>query len=143
MQFELLPVEDGDEDIYDMFTITSPMRWTPRKYKDKSFDGYFYDPTDATEEPQGYPALVNHLSQEIEPSDIEQQTVDNVVAELASAPLVDTQVLAAASWHRAIHEASDRKHLSAYFAHRPVAVIRGTLSETTRVAKLISKAPLG
>src|SRR5687768_5098195 len=51
MGFELLPVEDGDEDIYDMFTITSPMRWTPRKYKDESFDGYFYDPTNVTEEP--------------------------------------------------------------------------------------------
>src|SRR5688500_12097739 len=143
MQFELLPVEDGDEDIYDMFTITSPLRWTPRKYKDESFDGYFYDPTDATEEPQGYPALVNHFSYEIEPSDIEQKTVDNVVSELASAPLVETQVLATTSWHRVIHEEIDPMHLRPYFGHRPVSVIRRTLRKTTQMAKMIFKAPLG
>src|SRR5687768_2553687 len=135
--FELLPVENGDEDIYDMFTITSPLRWTPRKYKDESFDRYFYDPTDATEEPQGYPALVSHLSQEIEPSEIDQKTVENVVFEFASAPLVETQVLATTSWHRVIHEEIDPMHLRPYFGHRPVSVIRRTLRKTIQMAKMV------
>jgi hypothetical protein len=54
MGFELLPYEEGDEDRYDVNTITSPLRWTPRKFKDEPFDGYFYDPTDVEDEAQGY-----------------------------------------------------------------------------------------
>ena len=30
--FELLPFEEGDEDRYDVLTITGPLRWTPRKF---------------------------------------------------------------------------------------------------------------
>ena len=30
--FEILPIEDGDETRYDVFTITSPLRWTPHKF---------------------------------------------------------------------------------------------------------------
>jgi hypothetical protein len=36
MGFEILPVEDGDEDKYDVITITSPEQWKPRRYKDSS-----------------------------------------------------------------------------------------------------------
>ena len=32
MGFQLLPIEPGDEDIYDVFTITSPLKWTPHKF---------------------------------------------------------------------------------------------------------------
>src|SRR5688572_19982130 len=114
MSFELLPVEDGDEDIYDIFTITSPLRWTPRKFKDESFDGYFYDPTDFDGEAQGYPALVNHMSKAIEPSEIDNRIVEIVVSELASAPLVETHVLATSSWHKVIHEEIDSMYLRLY-----------------------------
>ena len=34
MGFELLPIEDGDEDRYDIFTITSPAKWIPKNFLD-------------------------------------------------------------------------------------------------------------
>ena len=104
MGLELLPFEEGDEDRYDVLTITSPLRYTPRKFKDEAFDEYFYDPTDVEEEAQGYPALVNHLSQEIAPSKVANKTVESVVSVISSAPLIETQVLATTSWHRVIME---------------------------------------
>ena len=142
MGFELLPVEDGDEDIYDIFTITSPLRWTPRKFKDESFDGYFYDPTDVDGEAQGYPALVNHLSKAIEPSEIDKRKAENVVSELASAPMVETHVLATSSWHRVIHEEIDPMYLRPYLGNRPVSVVKDTLRKTTQMAKMIIKTPM-
>src|SRR5687768_2223502 len=118
MGFELLPVEDGDEDIYDMFSITSPLRWTPMKFKDESFDEYYYDPTDVDTEAQGYLALVNHLFNAIEPSENDNKIVENVVYELSSAPLIETHVLATSSWHRVIHEEIDPMYLRPYLGNR-------------------------
>ena len=37
MGFEILPLEPGDEDIYDIITITNPERWHPHKFQ---FDTY-------------------------------------------------------------------------------------------------------
>src|SRR5687768_6357312 len=142
MGFELLLVEDGDEDIYDIFTITSPLRWTPRKFKDESFDGYFYDPTDVDGEAQGYLALVTHLSKAIEPSEIDNRKVENVVSEFASAPMVETHVLATSSWHRVIHEEIDPMYLRPYLGNRPVSVVKDTLRKTTQMAKMIIKTPM-
>ena len=34
MGFEILPIMEGDEEIYDVITITSPEQWRPRIYKD-------------------------------------------------------------------------------------------------------------
>jgi hypothetical protein len=49
MGFELLPFEEGDEDKYDVITITSPNRWTPRTFTQESpTKPYFYDPSDET-----------------------------------------------------------------------------------------------
>src|SRR5687768_18524090 len=31
MGFEILPIEDGDEEIFEIFTITVPVRWTPQR----------------------------------------------------------------------------------------------------------------
>src|SRR5687768_68384 len=59
------------------------------------------------EKAQGYPALVNHLSNAIKSSEIDNRIVGNVVSELSSAPLIETHVLATSSWHRVIHEEID------------------------------------
>ncbi|HYX14539.1 MAG TPA: hypothetical protein VE944_09245, partial [Nostoc sp.] len=142
MGFELLPVEDGDEDKFDVITITSPLRWTPRKFKDEPFDGYFYDPTDVHEEAQGYPALVNHLSQEIAPGDIDLKVVEKVVSEISSAPMIETQVLATTSWHRVIHEEIDPMYIRPFLGYRPVSVVKATLEKTTQMAKMIIRTPM-
>lgn len=47
MGFELLPIEDGDENRYDVFTITSPGRWTYQKSANEiPSEPAFYDPND-------------------------------------------------------------------------------------------------
>src|SRR5687768_8767920 len=38
MGFEILPIEDGDEEIFEIFTITTPVRWTPQRFAQDSFD---------------------------------------------------------------------------------------------------------
>ena len=62
MGFELLPIEPGDEEIYEMFTITSPLRWTPQKFATKNHDPCYYDPSDAVANITGYPAVLNHIN---------------------------------------------------------------------------------
>ena len=37
MGFEILPIEEGDEEKYDIFTITSPERWYPHKFQSLSY----------------------------------------------------------------------------------------------------------
>ena len=91
----------------------------------------------------GYPALVNHSSQDIAPSEINDKIVENVVSENSSAILIETQVLATTSWHRVVHEDIDPMHLRPYLGWRPASVFRRTLRKTTQVAKMIFKAPLG
>ena len=62
MGFELLPIEDGDEEIYEMFTITSPLKWTPHKFAKQSDDPCSNDPFNAITNVTGYPAVLNHLA---------------------------------------------------------------------------------
>ena len=37
MGFEILPMEDGDEDKYETFTITSPEKWNPHKFQNATY----------------------------------------------------------------------------------------------------------
>ena len=62
MGFQLLPVEPGDEDIYEVFTITSPLKWTPHKFLLNKEDKSYYDPTDSMVNITDYPAVLNHTS---------------------------------------------------------------------------------
>ena len=65
MGFEILPIEPGDEDTYDVITITSPERWKPHTFiKLISDDVNPYDPSDSdpTLEASDYPAVLNHLA---------------------------------------------------------------------------------
>jgi hypothetical protein len=68
MGFELLPIEEGNENKYNVITITSPSRWTPQKFvSEASNKPYFYDPTDAiSNEELEYPAFANHAAQELD-----------------------------------------------------------------------------
>ena len=63
MGFEILAVEPGDEDKYEVITITSPTKWVPHTFvKLISDDLYTYDPSnnDSTLEISDYPAALNH-----------------------------------------------------------------------------------
>ncbi len=62
MGFEILPIEDGDENIYDVITITSPNRWIPHKFMHES-------PEEKDDE-----YVVNHTSHEN--SSIELKVLD-------------------------------------------------------------------
>ena len=37
MGFEILPIEKGDEDKYDIITITNPERWNPHKFQNATY----------------------------------------------------------------------------------------------------------
>jgi hypothetical protein len=65
MGFEILPVEPGDEDKYEVITITSPTRWATHAFvKLNNDDLYTYNPSDndSTLEVSDYPAALNHLA---------------------------------------------------------------------------------
>ena len=65
MGFELLPIEDGDENKYDVITITNPSKWTPQTFVGEPFQEQMcYDPSDEIPvETKGHLALVNHAPQ--------------------------------------------------------------------------------
>src|SRR6476660_8634864 len=65
MGFEILPIEQGDEELYDVITITSPERWRPHTFVKLMSDVlYPYDPSDndPTLKASDYPAVFNHLA---------------------------------------------------------------------------------
>ena len=68
MGFEILPVESGDEEIYNIITVTSPERWTPHKFLAASNVQFPYDPSDLDAEVSNYSASLNHLSKSSEDS---------------------------------------------------------------------------
>ena len=141
MGFQMLPIEEGDEQRYDVFTITNPIRWTPRKFKDELlFDGYFYDPTDIDNDVQGYPALINHTTQlnhvKMETTKCNEPDYDK------PEPLIESHIYASSLWHRVIHQDIDPMHLRPYLGWRPVKVIKKTLNKTTQMARMITRAPM-
>ena len=95
MGFQLLPVEDGDEQKYDVFTITSPAKWRPRNFvKETTNDNFFYDPADASNDIPDYPAMVNHTIKDI----TAPETNDILSLDVPTSPLIDSQVLATTTW---------------------------------------------
>ena len=104
MGFQLLPVEDGDEQKYDVFTITSPAEWRPHNFvKETTSDNYFYDPADASNDIPNYPALVNHIIKDITAPETNYISILSVPTN----PFIDIQVLATTTWHRVIHHNID------------------------------------
>ena len=135
MAFELLPIEDGDENKYDVITITSPGKWTPQKFvAEPPQEPLFYDPSDASPmETEGYPAFANHTSQEdiSKDSETDKDLVDPYQ------PMCETQVLATTRWHKAIRQEIDPERLRSYLGWRPVQVVEKTLQRTTQLARMI------
>lgn len=142
MGFKLLPIDQDDEDIYDIIPINSPTRWTPSKYLNhKDLNAYPYDPSDHThvEEEGSYPNQVNHLSnihQDIDEKNFNFNTMDPEL------PLVNTQVLATIRWHRVIYEDIDPRHLRQFLGWRPTQVVTATLRRTTQLARMIIRHPM-
>ena len=102
MGFELLPIEDGDEDKYDVITITSPSRWTSYKFVGEvSPEPVFYDPTDADlGETEGYPAFVNHTTHD----DPNPEVEDKIGIVDPYGLIIETHVYATYHWKKAIHQ---------------------------------------
>ena len=147
MGFEILPVEPGDEEIYDIITITSPERWRPHKFLTVSNDKYPYDPSDLdpTAEVNDYPAILNHLSKTNEDSgedkldsgeDVKFCTLNSVQ------PIMDTQICAISTWHRVIYQNIDPTLLRPYLSYRPLDIVKKTLEKTTQMARIIIRHPM-
>ena len=62
MGFEILPVKSGNEEIYDIITITSPEKQTPHRSLAADNNPFPYDPSDLDAEVSIYPASLNRLS---------------------------------------------------------------------------------
>src|SRR5688500_5142586 len=125
MGFKILPIEEDDEDRYDIITITSPERWTPFNFLTLTESpGYFFDPSDEPNEDDDPLTSVNHMAQgnpfeELE--DVSFYPLDK------SMPLVDTQILATATWHKVIYKENDPKQLRPYLGWRPTEIVKKTL----------------
>ena len=141
MGFELLPIEEGDENKYDVITITSPSRCTPQKFvSEVSNNPYYYDPTDATTEDSEYPAFVNHAAQTLEeqsPNDIGDISISDPYQ-----PLLKTQAYVTTAWHRVLHHEIDPKDLRPYLGWRPTQDVKKTLKKTTQLAMMVIRYPL-
>jgi hypothetical protein len=91
MGFQILPLEPGDEDKYDIITITSPARWKPYKFlQHPDTSNHFDDPTDTLDINLNYPAIVNHIHVS-QTMNITLSTMDS------SQPMIDTKILATAT----------------------------------------------
>src|SRR5688500_2355985 len=104
MGFEILPIEDGDEEIFEIFTITAPVRWTPQRF--------LHDPSETTpfevaEVPTATYSVHTdapfELEQQEEPKPQEQPPTFALLEfdiVKAATPLMETQVYATSTWHR-------------------------------------------
>ena len=138
MGFEILPIEKGDIDKYNIITITAPERWIPQRFaKPIEHQPTFYDPTDET---NAYPAMVAHL--QIPHEEMVDATDHTLSTMQDDQPLLDTHVLATASWHKVIYQDIDPRSLRPYLGWRPLKVVKKTLERTTQMAKMIIRHPM-
>ena len=153
MGFEILPIEPDDEERFDIFPITSPEKWRPSKF----INGY-YDPSDSIvatvtdDDDEGYPALLNHTSQmdindpsdpNVDQNDLSDPNYDhdrhNDRFDMTSMtqPIIESHILATATYHRATHKDIPPSLLRPYLGYRPESVVKKTLERTTQMARLI------
>jgi hypothetical protein len=146
--FEILPIEPGDEDTYDIITITSPEKWKPSRfvtYYNDDAEMYTYDPSDLDPNIDGndYPSSINHLSTISEESGEPGSGEVIVLFTLdTSLPISDTQICATSTWHRVIYQNIDPRSLRPYLSYRPLEIVKSTLERTTQMAKMIIRHPL-
>ena len=137
MGLELLPIEEGDEDKYDIITITSPGKWNPQKFLGEvPQEPASYEPTD--EEFKLSEVLANHTSSE------NPECIDDSMVKLVDpyTPMMETQVLAASAYRRSVHQSLDPAKLQPYLGWRPVKVVKETLRKTTQLARMVIRYPL-
>ena len=137
MGFELLPIEEGDEDKYDIITIISPGKWNPQKFLGEiPQEPAPYEPTD--EEIRLSEVLANHTSSE------DSECIDDSMIKLVDpyTPMMETQVLAASAYRRSVHDQLDPEKLRPYLGRRPVKVVKETLKKTTQLARMVIRYPL-
>lgn len=144
MGFEILPVEPGDEDKYEVITITSPTKWAPHafvKLNNDDLDTYNPSENDSTLEVSDYPAALNHLNH-VDQDSGETSGEEEIKILDESIPILDTQICATATWHRAITKEIDPQLLRPYLGYRPLIVIKKTLQKTTQMAKMTIRHPM-
>ena len=138
-----MPVEPGDEDKYETITITSPTKWIPHNFvKLNNEDLYTNNPSDndSTLEVSDYPAALNHTHADQGSGETSGEEEFNILDE--SMPILDTQICATATWHRAIPKEIDPKLFRPYLGYRPLNVIKKTLQKTTQMAKMTIRHPM-
>ena len=156
MGFELLPVTDGDEDLYDIFTVTCSDKWNPHEIhiNPNDYDRY-YDPSDTLVSDSDYPASLNHLSlleantgdndpqddPDCHKNDYDCHNVHYDVTNMSQS-LMESYVLATATWHRVIHKDIDPALLRPYLGWRPLKIVKRTLARATQMARMIIRQPL-
>ena len=57
-------------------------------------------------------------------------------------PLIESQILANATWHRVIHKNIDSNLLRPYLGWRSLSIVKKTLNKTTQMARMIIRQPL-
>lgn len=131
MRVKLYPYEEGDDEKYEIFTITSDQPWKPRSYqegksafmaknvkKEKAHkiiqnvkiegnDPNYYDPSDNNKPIYGSEVALSLDDQAI-------LTMDEADSE--------AHVYATKVWHRVKHKELDPVHLQAYLSMKQVAV---------------------
>ena len=151
MGLRLYPFEEGDEDKYEIFTITSDEPWVPRTFQDgnkayvtknltknnslkivqnvqlKGIDPYYYDPTDDSEPIYG--------------SEVELSLDENVLTTMTEAES-EAQIYALKAWHRVIHKELEPSYLQPFLGYRPINIIQETLKRTTQLAKMVIRYPM-
>jgi len=144
MGFEMLPIEPEDEERFDMFTITGPEKWRPSKFvKQNDSDILYYDPSDSIEVKanEGYPAILNHLCNiDInDQNDFDNDHSHNDPFDILSMtqPIIESHILATATWHKVIHKDIPPSLLRPYFGWRPEPVVKKTLERATQMARMI------
>ena len=139
MGFEILPFEDEDEEKYEIISITSPTRWTPRHFA----QGIEQDSSNQDD----YPAQANHNVSSSQPINMNKDNrkrdyLNEFSMVNPSQPMIETQILATSTWHRVIHQDIDPMHLRPYLGWRPLTVIKKTLQKTTQLAQMVIRHPM-
>ena len=87
----------------------APLKWTPHKFVTKTDDPCYYDPSNAVADVTNYPAVLDQLALKMDTlrendllNDPECHNDRYDMTEM-TLPIMESHVLATATWHRVIH----------------------------------------
>ena len=122
-----------------LLLLVLPVKWIPYWFFSTN-ELLYYDPTDEAIVATGtYPAILNLMSIDRSISGEADRHNDrfndydpandpfNMIS--SSQPVIDTQILATATWHRAIYKDIGPSLLRPYLGYRPLDVIKMTLAK--------------